>query len=741
MDKSNLSLITALVDTEDSNLYRDIYFPIIKYVVVDMYYEDKEKPKHFFEIKELQDGIFERFGIRIPTIVLQYCIKNFRNYPLGVEINSIENGKEFDVNTISDIYGNAEIFTKSVSINDNIDKLESLFQEYLVAEKIESQKKLVDLFSDNTEDVVAYFKADKADVKLNVDYSNLLRFISWVKESNPDLYSLVDNVFFASLVAGFLQRSISDPDIKAVEKVDYYLDTSLIMSLLGLSNDDAVRYAKELIEVIKGAGSCPRIHAMTAREVGNILQSVIDAGGPWVGSAMEVAYHKQKLSPVKLIERKRTFLKDLEKLGVAHTPMAEKDIDTAILNYKNKPLVCELAEQRCASQSQSFREIHDVYMHDCVQKLNKNIVSNEKMKAYFVTINSDLISIFKDRESPLCIIHSAKVVMNLWMHTSRSSIARKSALTLAMSRCFATNRQDVRKKLNAVLSYYDPERKQPKEVIQAIYSVLIHRSQNVMKNADEIIENEKTKAPDYYKKNELLAKSVVEASLAEAKEREKSLIEMETLKGSIESIQLGLAEVSTELKDTKEQLAEQTSKLSLAELEKKKTEGKLKLEKRDNDILKQKLSVQSEIRTIEKRLTDLSKDIDALESDKSAYIKNYNRSNVYASLEWLIVAILFVSIVSFIIGYFTSNSTISYVSVVAFLVSLVPYLVALSRGKSFVFDRERAVDAIEDDLSKRWVKKHPELKEKTDELQSLRNVLEEKERRFNELTQNLTSLG
>lgn len=733
MDKTNLSLITALVDTEDSNLYRDIYFPIIKYVVVDMYYEDKESPKHYFEIKELQDGISKLFGIRIPIIVLQYCINNFKNYPMGLEIKSIENGKEFDVRTVYDIYGNAEIYTKSVSINDSIEKLEGLFQKYLAAEKIESQKKIVDLFSDNTEDVMAYFKSEDTDVRLNVEYANLLRFITWVKETNPHLYSLVDSVFFASLVAGFLQRNISDPDIKAVEKVDYYLDTSLIMSLLELSNDDAILYAKELVSVIKGAGSCPRIHAMTAREVSNILQSVIDAGGPWVGSAMESAYYKRQLSPVRLIERKRDFLKELEGLGVVYTPMSEKDIDTAIQNYKNKPLVCELADQRFSSQSQRFREIHDIYLHDYVQKLNKNIVSNEKLKAYFVSINSDLISLFKDRETPLCIMHSAKVVMNLWMHTSRSTIVRKSALTLAMSRCFATNNQDVRKKLNAVLAYYDPERKRPKEEIQAIYKVLIHRSQNVMKNAEEIIENEKTKNPDYYQKNELLAKAIVEVSLSETEERETSLMEMEALKHSIESVQVGLNEVTTKLNDTQSQLTEKDSQLSLAIQEKEKAEIEAKEAHENNEMLTKKIALQTEIRSLDQMITKCSSEIETMKNQRNDYIKKNDRRLIYTVLEVILLVLCICSVGTIIYGFSTSNDNITFWSFIAAVPSLSVYLIAFTRSKSFIFDRERAVDVIEEDLSKRWNKQHPEYREKTEELQSYKAELEEKEKTFEEL--------
>lgn len=71
MNKSTLSLITALVDTEDSDLYRDIYFPIIKYSIVDMHYAIKDNKQIVYTVKELKDEIKHRFDIDIPSVVLQ----------------------------------------------------------------------------------------------------------------------------------------------------------------------------------------------------------------------------------------------------------------------------------------------------------------------------------------------------------------------------------------------------------------------------------------------------------------------------------------------------------------------------------------------------------------------------------------------------------------------------------------------------------------------------------------------
>lgn len=527
-------------------------------------------------------------------------------------------------------------------------------------------------------------------------------------------------MFFASLAAGFLQRSIVDPDIKSVEKVDYYLDTALVISLLGLSDDDSISYAKELISVIKGSGSCPRIHAFTAREVSNIFQSIIDCGGPWVGSAIETPYHNLGLTPIKLMDIKNSFIKNLEKIGVEFTNMPEKDIDAVLLKYRNNPMVIELAEQRGDSQTQRFRDIHDIYLHDYVKNINKNVVNVEKQRAYFVSINGDLVKLFKGRENPVSIIHSAKVVMNLWMHTSRSSFARRSALTLAISRCFAANKQDVRQKLNAVLSYYDPEKKRPSEEIQAIYTTLLHRSQNVMKNVEEIIENEKSKSPDFYQRNQLLAKSIFDVSVAEFNERKSSLAEMEALKSSIESVKFDLNTVANELKGTKESLEEKTRKLSLAEQDNKDISEKLEQEKKEKANLERKVKLQEEMRLNETQIRILEKDIEILNSSKQSYVKENDSSMIYTVIECAIIIIGLASISKFIYDLYETKE-FSVGMIIGFCSSLVVYLIALSRGKSFIFDRERAKNTIVSDLENIWVSQNQEYKSKKSQLESLKN--------------------
>ena len=96
MDKSNFALISALYDTKGADLYNDVYFPIIKYEIVNQYYTQINIEK-YYDIEELQGFIDKDFGIKIPLIVLKQAIRAIGNGVNGIELIVYENGKQFKI--------------------------------------------------------------------------------------------------------------------------------------------------------------------------------------------------------------------------------------------------------------------------------------------------------------------------------------------------------------------------------------------------------------------------------------------------------------------------------------------------------------------------------------------------------------------------------------------------------------------------------------------------------------------
>lgn len=80
MNKTNYALITALYDTKGADLYNDVYFPIIKYEIVNQYYTQTDIEK-YYDLEELQSLINADFGIVIPCIYNHRTTKTNQKYP------------------------------------------------------------------------------------------------------------------------------------------------------------------------------------------------------------------------------------------------------------------------------------------------------------------------------------------------------------------------------------------------------------------------------------------------------------------------------------------------------------------------------------------------------------------------------------------------------------------------------------------------------------------------------------
>ena len=74
MNQSNYALLTALYDSQSSDLYKDIYFPIIKYSIL-LYQKQKDTTK-YYDTTNIQEVIIEKFGIKIPLIVIKQSLKD-----------------------------------------------------------------------------------------------------------------------------------------------------------------------------------------------------------------------------------------------------------------------------------------------------------------------------------------------------------------------------------------------------------------------------------------------------------------------------------------------------------------------------------------------------------------------------------------------------------------------------------------------------------------------------------------
>ena len=701
MNKTNYALITALYDTKGADLYNDVYFPIIKYEIVNQYYTQTDIEK-YYDLEELQSLINTDFGIVIPCIILKQSIKAIGLQENGISLSVYENGKQFKIKKAWDISITLSIDNKSQEISSKFDKLNILYKQYLDAEGLSYEKSFIDFYSDHTEEILTHIDGVDEKTLINEGYVNLTRFLFWLKESNIELYNIANDIFWGSIIAGFLKRNKTDINIKSSDCVEYFLDSSLVLAALDLDNIDNVKYAQELLEIIINSGNTPKIHALTIREINYILSSVEKEQGPRPNTAIEDAYHRRNLSPSKILQIRNNLNKLISDKGIVIFPVSENELDKIEVEYKNKHSVKELEKFRKKNYNNGIRDIHDVYLRDFIAKKRKGIVSIEKINAYFVSLNSDLISYFSKQDTLPLLLHPAKIVIDLWIHNSHSSLIKKNGLTEVMSRCFALNNTDIRRKLRLVSKYYkESDETYSQDNYQAVYTALIKRSTKAIHEVNYIIKNEQEDIDNKEEVNRSHIQALIKIAVDEELSKQQKNIELsEKLTKLEEAVKEASKTVS--VSNIKSAEDEKTIQGLQAELEKQKGINKIK----------------EEIDFISKKISQME-----IEKDKSiCLIKFY----LILFLECIFFMGFILCIILLIISYCNTKSTINfetYVSenlwlIIGFCVSAIGFTVRTVQQLYTLSPKIKYEDVKAEQINY-WIKKHPdynELKEKFKEL-------------------------
>jgi len=700
MNRSNYALITALYDTKGADLYNDVYFPIINYGIVTQYYA-QNKIERYYDLAELQQLIISDFGVKIPLIILRQSIRAIGNGENGVSLSIYEKGKQYKIQKAWDISIKVSIDNKSQEISSKFSKLEILYKSFLEIEQIPFEKSLTEFYSEHTEEILNYI--DKADGSAIIDekYVNLTRFLSWLEKNNTELFNIANDIFWGSVVAAFLKRDTAEINIKSSEKIEYYLDSSLVLSILGLDNIDNVNYGKELLEIIKSSGNKARVHSLTIREISHILNSVEKEQGPRPNSAIEEAYYRLDLSPRKVMMMNNKLSDIIEKEGIIILKATKNELDEIEIKYKNKHSVKALEKSRYTNNNNSIRDVHDVFLQEFVQKKQKNIVSIEKANSFFVTLNTDLISYYKNKNTIPTVIHPAKIVTDLWIHNSSSSFVKKKGLSEIMSRCFALNNTDIRRKLKLVSKYYkETEEEYSEENYRMVYNSLINRSTKALKEIKSISLNEEDNPEHKHEINTAHVKALIRIAIEEENEKKQKnsylTSKLEKLSENIESKEYQLSQLNNLNKTDKEKINQ----------------------------LKAEIGIQKEITIVSDEINIISNEISQLESLKQKSVSN---SKYYAIICLEILAILGVIVFLFLLIYTYNDGTTNFLDyvkkslglILGFFITALGLVIRLQ--KLYLFSPKINFEKNKEEQINYWIKKNPkynELKGKLVDLQT-----------------------
>ena len=608
MKKSNIALITALYDIKDANLYREIYFPVIKYAITRIYIESSENRK-YGDVTELQKSIEKWFGITIPLIVLKKSLVALSRTNDDVIINLYDKQNYFLIDRVWNADVKNDIDSKAENVKSLFSRLTIAFNQYLGHNHLTSTKSFSDLLIEYSNESISLFEKTDTSEIAGEEFSNMALFLQWIQQNDGDLFGLVEQILWSSVIAGFLARKDVDFETKVEKNVSYYLDSALVFALLDLSSVESHDSVHDMLRIVKEAGCTIKVHPMTILEIKNVLTAVEKEQGPRTDSEMASAYVRRQLKLSDILHL-RTHLPQIleDDYQVIVSPsVSDNEIEGYISKYRNNFKVKDLYLQRDSSSDDVFREIHDVFMADFVSNKNSNYGLAEKYDAYFVTTNSDLADFCRPEVKATSVITPGQVVMNLWLHSTQSSSLKVSALTEMISRSIALNQMAVKRKLKTFYSHYSSCLTDDNDW-EAMYQSLVYRSNKVLSGLETLADKER----EGIATEEALqfAKQVIDIARAEQKrrteaekresERNKELLaEIEKVTGQLENSQNIQAA-------SKEQLA------ALKKLEKQNQEFRKELARRDKEA-----EFQARLNEVQDRLREL----DQQAQDSVSYCK------------------------------------------------------------------------------------------------------------------------
>ena len=580
MKKNNIALITALYNVKDANFYREIYFPVIKYSITRLFLESPENQK-YGDITELQEKIEYWFGITIPLVVLRKSLTALSNTSDDVIIKPYDKQNYYSIERVWDAELKEDIDTKAEKVRELFFRLTISFNQYLEHKGLTSSKSFPDLLVKYSNESISLFEKTTQNEMVGEEFSNMALFLQWIQKNDEELFVLVEQILWSSIIAGFLSRKDVDFDTKVEKKVTYYLDSALVFAILELSSIENTNSVRDMLRIVREAGCSLKVHPITIREVKNVLSSVEKEQGPRHDSEMAGAYvrRKMKLSDILHIRTHLEHILDEEYQIAVFPTVNEQEIDSYINKYRGNHKVRNLYLQRESSSEDTFREIHDVFMADYVSEKNNGYGLAEKYDAYFVTTNSDFAEFCRPEVRATSVITPSQVVMNLWLHSAQSSKLKLSALTEMISRSMALNQTAVRRKLKYFNSNY-ASYIQEKSDLEAMYQSLIYRSNKVLTELDLLAEKEREEGG--VTDNSLqIAKQVIEF----AREEQKRRAEAESRESARNIALLNeIREIKSHIEDNQNKPNISEAQLqTIKKLEEQNSEFKRELERRDKE--------------------------------------------------------------------------------------------------------------------------------------------------------------
>lgn len=271
---SSYSFLASL-NENGTDLYKAVYIPMCKRALSLF---AKEHPTGTDE--QIQEVIKKNFSIDIPLLVTRKLI-----HKVSDDLSRRDKGK-FDFKIFED--GKSFQF-KSFAFNEieecyerekrNANALQLAFETFLNEKETSiNETPTFSSFILRYKNRLSSFLSGKTisleGVVEEESYMVHARFLQFIEKNNDELYKVVKRVFVGSLIASYLESEM-DVSAKSENKINYYLDSKVVLEALDLQRKENTKPTQELLKLIKSTGGNIRVLDVTVKEIYSIIDAAV----------------------------------------------------------------------------------------------------------------------------------------------------------------------------------------------------------------------------------------------------------------------------------------------------------------------------------------------------------------------------------------------------------------------------------------------------------------------------------
>jgi len=375
----------ATLTEQGRDLYQTVYIPICKRALCHY----SLKRKNFGTDKDIQDEIFELYGLKVPLSVVRQLLRGVfksmsRKEKQKSSIKIFEKGKSFQIELFEfDKYERAYEL-----IQEETELLQTAFYNYAKTHpEYTSDDNLIKFseFINRNKTRLSYFFSGQAWEDDDSSKSFLIhaQFLEYIQINNPKLFEISEKIYFGSIVASYLEAEI-DINAKFASNEEYFIDTQIVLRALDIQDEFETQPAKELIDLIITSGATPKILGITISEIDYAFQVAIenyDKDNPI--TTINKACIRRGKNKRWLISEQHKIESRVRELGILIEKISSREIE----KYKKSKDINLLQDTR----KKKANAEHDVLAYLHIRHLRGNMVRTyQKAKYWFVSSNINL---------------------------------------------------------------------------------------------------------------------------------------------------------------------------------------------------------------------------------------------------------------------------------------------------------------------------------------------------------------